>query len=101
MRGQRTALGASGSGIGRRDHYVCGLVIPNGSFADVRALLGQNDEGIRTMVNSIGAQVENPETGQLENKYFEYQDLELPGMITAGERHGYEEIGIKAARLAI
>ena len=59
------------------------LVIPNGSFADVRALLGQNDEGIRTMVNSVGAQVENPETGKLENKYFEYQGLELPGMITA------------------
>jgi type IV secretion system protein VirD4 len=74
------------------------LVIPNGSFADVRALLGQGDEAIRTMVLSPGAQIQNNETGAWENHYFHYEGLELPGMIEAGTRHGWPEIGIKAAR---
>jgi type IV secretion system protein VirD4 len=74
------------------------LMIPDGSFADVRALLGQNDDGIRSLVLSPGIETENPETGELEDHYFEYKGLKLPGMIEAASRTGWEEIAVKASR---
>jgi type IV secretion system protein VirD4 len=68
------------------------LVIPDASFSDVRALLGQDDDRIRIMVLSPGAEIDGVEY------YFNYRGLKLPGMIETGIRHGWEEIGIKAAR---
>jgi type IV secretion system protein VirD4 len=60
------------------------LLMPGGSFADVRALLGQTDDGIRTMV--------------LSPSNFVYKGKAYPGMIEAGIQSGWEEIGIKAGR---
>ena len=52
------------------------LVLPNGgSFADVRALLGQNDENIRTMVLSPGATIKGVE------HFFRYKSFKLAGMM--------------------
>jgi type IV secretion system protein VirD4 len=68
------------------------LVIPNGSFRDVRALLGQNDEGIRTMVLSPGAVVDGVE------HFFRYKGLKLPGIIETAARTGWEEMATKTAR---
>jgi type IV secretion system protein VirD4 len=68
------------------------LMIPGGSFADVRALLGQNDEGIRTMVLSPGAVIDGVE------HFFRYKKLKLPGMVETAARTGWDEIAIKAAR---
>jgi type IV secretion system protein VirD4 len=38
------------------------------------------------------------ETGEVEEQFFPYKGLKLPGMIETGVRTGWEEIGIKAAR---
>jgi type IV secretion system protein VirD4 len=69
------------------------LVLPNGgSFADVRALLGQNDENIRTMVLSPGATIKGVE------HFFRYKSFKLAGMMETAARTKWDEIGIKAAR---
>lgn len=68
------------------------LVIPDGHFGDVRALLGQDDEGIRTMVlstNSFHYRRDTP-NGRV--------DLTLDGMVETGEKTGWEEIAVKASR---
>lgn len=59
------------------------LVIPNGTYADVRALLAQPDAALRTMIMG---------------ESFEYNGKSYPGMIAAGIDHDWEEIGHKAAR---
>ena len=59
------------------------LVIPGGTYADVRALLAQPDAALRDMI--LG-------------DTFEYNGKTYPGMITAGIDHDWEEIGHKAAR---
>lgn len=59
------------------------LVIPDGTYGDVRALLAQPDAALRTMIMG---------------ESFEYNGKSYPGMITAGIDHDWEEIGHKAAR---
>jgi type IV secretion system protein VirD4 len=59
------------------------LVIPGGSYGDVRALLAQPDAALRDMIMA-------PE--------FTYNGRTYPGMMTAGIDHEWEEIGHKAAR---
>jgi type IV secretion system protein VirD4 len=59
------------------------LVIPGGTYGDVRALLAQPDAALRNMI--LG-------------EAFEYNGKSYPGMITAGIDHDWEEIGHKAAR---
>lgn len=68
------------------------LVVPDASFADVRALLGQNDAGIRTMVLSPGAMIDG------EEHFFHYRGMKLPGMVEIAARTGWEEIAVKSAR---
>jgi type IV secretion system protein VirD4 len=59
------------------------LVMPDGTYGDVRALLAQPDAGLRDMIMAPA---------------FEYNGREYPGMITAGIDLDWEEIGHKAAR---
>ncbi|MGE4046478.1 MAG: type IV secretory system conjugative DNA transfer family protein [Acetobacteraceae bacterium] len=59
------------------------LVIPGGTYGDVRALLAQPDAALRDMIMA-------PD--------FTYNGVTYPGMITAGIDHDWEEIGHKAAR---
>jgi type IV secretion system protein VirD4 len=59
------------------------LVIPNGSYADVRPLIAQPDAALRQMI--LG-------------DTFEYNGKSYPGMMMAGIDHDWEEIGHKAAR---
>jgi type IV secretion system protein VirD4 len=59
------------------------LVIPNGTYGDVRALLAQPDAALRNMIMG---------------ESFEYNGASYPGMITAGIDYEWEEIGHKAAR---
>jgi type IV secretion system protein VirD4 len=59
------------------------LVMPDGTYGDVRALLAQPDAALRDMIMA-------PE--------FEYNGRSYPGMITAGIDYDWEEIGHKAAR---
>src|SRR5271163_4094414 len=58
------------------------LVIPNGTYGDVRALLAQPDAALRNMIMG---------------ESFEYNGNSYPGMITAGIDYEWEEIGHKAA----
>jgi type IV secretion system protein VirD4 len=60
------------------------LVIPGGSFADVRALLGQDDDGIRAMVRSPSN--------------FQFNGRSLPGMLETAIEEGWDEIAVKVAR---
>jgi type IV secretion system protein VirD4 len=60
------------------------LVIPGGTYGDVRALLAQPDAALRDMIMAPS---------------FNYNGKSYPGMITAGIDHDWEEIGHKAARL--
>jgi type IV secretion system protein VirD4 len=59
------------------------LVIPGGTYGDVRALLAQPDAALRNMIMG---------------ESFEYNGTSYPGMITAGIDYEWEEIGHKAAR---
>ena len=83
------------------------LVIPNGSFADVRALLGQDDRGIRRLV--LGGRNTDPRQFELfqedaENvpkdytPPFRYNGDLYPGILAAAYIHKWPEMGIKAAR---
>lgn len=94
------------------------LIIPGGSYADVRALLTLPDERLRALV--MGGADLTPATrhewqqsrGDKEtekafdeahpgyNPPFEYRGKLLPGMIAAGIIHNWEEIGHKAQRFA-
>lgn len=58
------------------------LVIPGGTYADVRALITRTDADLRDMI--LG-------------DTFEYNGNTYPGMITAGMDYNWEEIGHKAA----
>jgi type IV secretion system protein VirD4 len=59
------------------------LVMPNGSYGDVRALLAQPDAALREMIMG---------------ESFEHDGKTYPGMIAAGIDYDWEEIGHKAAR---
>lgn len=59
------------------------LVIPDGSYADVRALAAQTDVGLRQMIMG---------------DTFEYNGQQYPGMMMAGVDYDWPEIGHKAAR---
>jgi type IV secretion system protein VirD4 len=86
------------------------LVVPNGSFADVRALLGRDDYGIRNLVR--GGKNVDPRQFELferdpeefiENNPDYRAPVKLngklyPGMIEAAELHDWPEIEAKAAR---
>jgi type IV secretion system protein VirD4 len=86
------------------------LVIPNGSFADVRALLGRDDAGIRNLVrggkNLDPRQLDlferDPEVYVENNPDYrapvKHNGQLHPGMIEASEIHGWPEIETKAAR---
>jgi type IV secretion system protein VirD4 len=90
--------------------YVRLILDDKGSFADVRAMLGQDHNGIRRMVQ--GSSFTDPNQYELflkdkteyvkaNPKYtppFEYQDKLYSGMINTGIRHNWPEIGIKASR---
>jgi type IV secretion system protein VirD4 len=83
------------------------LVIPDGSLADVRALLGQSDLGIKAMVLGGG----NVDPRQLDlfqgdkesvpKGYvppFRYEGKLYPGIIAAARIHKWPEMAVKAAR---
>lgn len=83
------------------------LVIANGSFADVRALLGQNDRGIRRLI--LGGRNIDPrqyelfqqESEELPADYtppFSYNGKLYPGILAAAHIYGWPEMAIKAAR---
>jgi type IV secretion system protein VirD4 len=59
------------------------LVIEDGSYADVRALMAQSDAELRTMIMG---------------EAFDYNGKTYPGMVTAGIDYDWEEIGHKANR---
>lgn len=86
------------------------LVVPNGSFADVRALLGRDDHGIRNLVKG-GEDLDPRQFELFENDPQAYIEknpsyrapVELngkiyPGMIEAAKQHRCPEIEVKAAR---
>jgi type IV secretion system protein VirD4 len=72
------------------------LAIPNGSFADVRALLGLGVKDIRTLVLSPGMVIDG------EESFFTFKRgktaLKLPGIMKVANETGWEEMGVKAAR---
>jgi type IV secretion system protein VirD4 len=83
------------------------LILPNGSFADVRALLGQNDAGIQSLV--LGGGNTDPKLYEQFRKDpesippdysppFRYQGNLYPGIIAAARIHKWPEMEIKAAR---
>lgn len=92
------------------------LVIPNGTYADVRALLAQPDAALRNMImggddldqktyrewRDAQATKETRDAFAAEhpgyNPPFEYNHVLYPGMIAAGIDRDWEEIGHKAAR---
>jgi type IV secretion system protein VirD4 len=83
------------------------LVIPNGSLADVRALLGLPDAGIKALIRGGGntdpRQYElfqdNPESAP--KGYvppFRYKGKIYPGIVAAAGIHDWPEMEVKAAR---
>ena len=83
------------------------IVIPDGSFADVRALLGYDDRGIRRLV--LGGRNTDPrqyemfqdDPGSVPKGYtppFQYNDKLYPGILAAARIHKWPEMAVKAAR---
>lgn len=84
------------------------LIIPGGTYADVRALATLGDADLRRLVmgddptevieflnmRDGGSAKDSPEY----EKLFKYKDIVYPGMIAAGIRYGWPEIGYKASR---
>jgi type IV secretion system protein VirD4 len=85
------------------------LVIENGSFVDVRALLSRDNLSFRRLIlasrNTDPRQYElfqgNPES--LPKSYappFQYKDKLYPGILAAAQMHGWPQMAAKAGRFA-
>ena len=83
------------------------LVIPDGSFADVRALLSQDHHGIRRLI--LGGRNIDPRQYELFQEDpesvpkdytppFSYNGKLYPGILAAAHIHKWPEMGFKAAR---